>query len=57
MKARDVLQGTFDDRIGVETTHWIRTLHPRKREAVPATLRKEHLKFKFFVSGYVTANV
>lgn len=51
MALRDVLQGTFDERIEWKLPTGYVPYTPAREEAIPATLRKEHLKFKFFVAG------
>ena len=51
MALRDVLQGTFDDRIEWNLPDGVVPFTAAREEAVPTTLRKEHLKFKFFVKG------
>ena len=56
MALRDVLQGTFDDRIQWNLPTGPVPYTPHREDTVPATLRKEHLKFKFFVKGLRESN-
>ena len=51
MALRDVLQGAFDERIQWKLPAGFVPYTPAREEAVPATLKKEHLKFKYFVAG------
>ena len=51
MALRDVLQGAFDERVQWKLPTGYVPYTPAREEAVPATLRKEHLKFKYFVAG------
>lgn len=52
MPMRDILQGTFDDRIQWNLPKGTPPYTPASEEAPPpATLLREHLKFKYFVKG------
>ena len=56
MPVRDVLQGSFDDRIQWNLPTGPVPYTPNQEGRVPATLLKEHLKFKYFVKGLVESN-
>lgn len=51
MALRDVLQGTFDKKIQWNLPAGSVPYNPSREDIVPATLLKEHLKFKYFVKG------
>ena len=52
MPVRDILQGTFDDRIQWNLPGGVPPYTPASDEAPPPrTLLREHLKFKYFVKG------
>jgi hypothetical protein len=51
MALRDVLQGTFDERIQWNLPAGSVPYTPSREDIVPTTLLKEHLKFKYFVKG------
>jgi hypothetical protein len=51
MALRDVLQGTFDERIQWNLPEGTPPYEASKPESYPSTLLKQHLQFKFFVKG------
>lgn len=51
MPLRDVLQGTFDERIQWNLPEGTPPYEASKPESYPSTLLKQHLQFKFFVKG------
>ena len=51
MPLRDVLRGTFDKTIQWNLPAGPVPYTPSREDVVPATLRKEHLKFRYFVKG------
>jgi hypothetical protein len=52
MPVRDVLQGTFDDNIQWNLPEGTPPYTPNNEDApAPSSLRKQHMKFKFFVKG------
>lgn len=53
MPLRDVLQGTFDERIQWNLPGGEPPYTPQPEDSPPpSTLRKQHLKFKYFVKGF-----
>lgn len=55
MPLRDVLQGTFDDRVQWNLPSGTPPYTENIPESVPSTLLKQHLKFKYFVKGVPTS--
>jgi len=51
MPVRDVLQGTFDDRVQWNLPIGDVPYTANSIESYPSTLLKQHLKFKYFVKG------
>ena len=51
MPIRDVLRGTFDDRIQWNLPTGEVPYNANSIESYPSTLLKQHLKFKYFVKG------
>lgn len=51
MPIRDVLRGTFDDRIQWNLPAGEVPYNANSIESYPSTLLKQHLKFKYFVKG------
>ena len=51
MPVRDVLQGTFDDRVQWNLPSGEVPYNANSIESYPSTLLKQHLKFKYFVKG------
>ena len=52
MPVRDVLQGTFDDRVQWNLPAGTPPYTPNSPDApAPASLTREHMKFKYFVKG------
>lgn len=51
MALRDVLQGTFDERIQWNLPEGTPPYEASKPESHPSSLLKQHLQFKFFVKG------
>jgi hypothetical protein len=51
MALRDVLQGTFDKKIQWNLPAGQVPYTPARKDIVPTSLLKEHLKFKYFVKG------
>jgi hypothetical protein len=51
MPLRDVLRGSFDKTIQWNLPAGPVPYTPSREDIVPATLRKEHLKFRYFVKG------
>lgn len=56
MPVRDVLQGTFDDKIVWNLPAGAPPYNQNLPESTPSTLLKQHLKFKFFVKGLVESD-
>jgi len=56
MPLRDVLQGTFDDRIQWNLPTGPVPYTPTSAESPPNTLLKAHMNFKYFVKGLVESN-
>jgi hypothetical protein len=52
---RDVLQGTFDDAVQWNLPDGNAPYQPNTAESPPATLRKQHMKLKYFVKGLATS--
>jgi len=52
MPLKDVLRGTFDESIQWNLPAGDNVPYePSREESVPSTLRKQHMKFKYFVKG------
>ena len=51
MPVRDVLQGTFDDKIQWNLPDGPVPFRPSSEESPPSSLLKAHLNFKYFVKG------
>lgn len=56
MPLRDVLQGTFDDRIQWNLPEGPVPFAPSSDEAPPSSLLKAHMNFKYFVKGLTVSN-
>ena len=56
MPLRDVLQGTFDDRIQWALPAGPVPFTPSSEEAPPNSLLKAHMNFKYFVKGLAVSN-
>lgn len=56
MPVRDVLQGTFDPNITWNLPEGEPPFNAQRPESTPSSLRKQHLKFKYFVKGLLESD-